>query len=58
MPWSTSLVVDEPSGEQVIRRPQRTDAIGASLREAFGTGASLPEDMTSLVVKLDNIRAR
>jgi hypothetical protein len=53
MPWSTSLVVDEPSGEQIVRLPRRTDTIGASLREAFGTGTGLPDDMISLLGKLD-----
>ena len=58
MTWSTNLVVDKPSGEQVIRRPQQTDAIGASLREAFAAGAGLPEDMAAQLRHLDRERTR
>jgi hypothetical protein len=53
MQWSNSLMIDKPSGEQVVRRPRCTDAIGTSLREGFGTGPSIPEDMLLLLGKLD-----
>jgi hypothetical protein len=42
-------------GEQVVRRPRATDAIGAALRGAFGCPA-LPEDMARLVRRLDRTR--
>ena len=58
MTLSTNLVVDKPSGEQIVRRPRRTDAIGASLREAFAAGAGIPEDMAALLSKLDRVRSR
>ena len=58
MTWSANLLIDKPSGEQVVRRPRRTDAIGAALREAFAIGAGLPDDMGALLRKLDRARRR
>ena len=41
--------------EQVVRRPQPTDAVGAALRGAFDC-RTLPEDMTRLLRLLDRGR--
>ena len=53
MPWSISLVVDDPAGVQKVRPPRRTDAVGASLRKVFGSAVRLPDDMAALLRKLD-----
>lgn len=39
-------------GEQVVRRPRPSDALGAALRGAFSCPA-LPADMVRLVRRLD-----
>lgn len=58
MLWSISLVIDKPSGEQVVARPRCTDAVGAALREGFGAGIALPDDMLILLGRIDRASAR
>lgn len=51
-----TLVIETGRGEQVIRQPLATDAIGATLRDAFGTGTDLPGEMVVLLRRLDSVR--
>lgn len=39
--------------EQIVRRPCRTDAIGAALRGIYGSMVGLPPDMVGLIQRLD-----
>jgi hypothetical protein len=43
---------DRTRGEQLIRRPRATDAVGRTLRGVFGTQC-LPADMLRLIDRLD-----
>ena len=43
---------DRASGEQLIRRPRATDAVGRALRGVFATPC-LPADMMRLIERLD-----
>lgn len=58
MSWANSLVIDKANGEQVIRRPLATDAIGVALRDTFGTFTAPPDDMLKLLHRLDAPPAR
>jgi len=51
---SPTLVIDsDRGGEQVIRPPRSTDAIGGSLRAAFAIPARLPDDVRQLLHQID-----
>lgn len=51
-----TLVIDTGRGEQIVRQPLPTDAIGVTLRDAFGPGADLPSEMVILLRRLDSVR--
>ncbi|MDP1025651.1 hypothetical protein Q5H91_00355 [Sphingomonas sp. KR1UV-12] len=50
---SASLCIDRAGGEQVVRPPRPTDAVGEALRGAFPAGSGLPDDMIDLLRKLN-----
>jgi hypothetical protein len=56
MTIETSLVIDTTGGEQIVRRPRRTDTIGAILRDAFGGVRPLPGDIARLIAALERCR--
>lgn len=53
MSWSTNLMIDNGRGEQVVRRPRASDAVGSALRDSFRVGGGLPEDMLAVLRRLD-----
>lgn len=51
---SPTLVIDSgPGGEQVVRPPRPTDAIGGSLRAAFAMRSKLPDEIRHLLHQID-----
>ena len=51
--YSASLFIDR-AGEQVIRTPRASDAVGGALQTAYPLGGTtLPEEMVALLQKLD-----
>jgi hypothetical protein len=38
---------------QAVRRPRESDGVGNALRNVFGGAASLPQDLSSLVARLN-----
>lgn len=44
---------DTGRGEQIVRLPRVTDAIGAALRNAYGSPASAPDDMLAMLRRID-----
>jgi hypothetical protein len=58
MMTSASLCIERQGTEQVVRAPRPTDALGAALRNAFPTGAGLPDDWSTLLSKLDGAASR
>lgn len=53
MMTSAFLCIDRHAGEQVVRSPRPTDAVGQALRGAIPAGAGLPEDILALLTRLD-----
>lgn len=49
-----TLVIDTGKGEQIVRKPLPTDALGMTLRDAFGEGADLPNEMVVLLRRLES----
>lgn len=45
--------MNSEGGEQIVRRPHTTDALGAALRGAFGGGCPIPDDFLTVLRKLD-----
>jgi hypothetical protein len=56
MMTSASLCVERAGGEQVVRPPRPTDAVGAALRDVFPTGVGLPDDMAALLRRIGPTR--
>lgn len=45
----------DPRGGYAVRRPQATDAIGNTLRSAFGNDDSLPCDIACMLNRLKRL---
>lgn len=45
-------------GGYYVRRPRSTDALGTSLRHAFGEASRLPDEMSKSLAALDRATAR
>ncbi len=58
MTFATSLVIQRDNGEQVVRMPRATDAIGHSLRSVYGEGAGIPPQWESLLRDIDQVSRR
>ncbi|WP_332755447.1 hypothetical protein [Sphingomonas sp. LB2R24] len=53
MMYSSLTIKRETDGQQIVRRPRVTDAVGDVLRNAFGEQDGLPADMARLLRHLD-----
>ncbi|WP_162233425.1 hypothetical protein [Sphingomonas sp. Leaf38] len=53
MMYSSLTIKRETDGQQVVRRPRVTDAVGHALRNAFSEQNSVPDDMAQLLSRLD-----
>ena len=53
MTFATSLVIQRDNGEQIVRMPRATDAIGQSLRRVYGEGADIPLQWVPLLRDID-----
>ncbi len=43
----------EKEGRQIVRRPRATDVVGQALRSAFDNTPGVPDDMATLLRRLD-----
>jgi len=55
MTFATSLVIQRDNGEQIVRMPRATDAIGQSLRRVYGEGADIPPQWVPLLRDIDRV---
>ncbi len=53
MVLASSLLVDVPSGEQVVRRPRPWDAIGTLLQRVYAVRRPLPDPLARLLPRID-----
>ena len=58
MTYAFLTIKREQDGQQVVRRPRVTDVVGHSLRSAFDGCGGLPDDMASMLRRLDAIPHR
>ncbi len=58
MIFATSLVIQRDDGEQIVRMPRATDAIGQSLRSVYGEGAGIPPQWAPLLRDIDRVSRR
>lgn len=47
------LLIDRPDGEQVVRGPRRSDAIGALLQRVYAVRRVVPDAITRLLSRID-----
>ena len=54
----TAMYISTEAGgnDRIVPRPRRTDAIGATLRGAYGAALGLSAEMTRLLQRLDGVR--
>lgn len=52
------LTIKREQDGYVVRRPRLTDVVGHALRSAFDESNCLPDDMASVLRKLDTIPHR
>ena len=55
---ATSLMIQRDNGEQVVRTPRATDAVGSALRNVYGEGGGIPHDLTILLRDIDRALPR
>lgn len=58
MTYAPLIISREGDGQQVVRAPRTTDALGHALRGAFDDRAGLPDDMARLLRQMDSIPRR
>jgi hypothetical protein len=46
-------MIQRDNGEQVVRTPRATDAVGSALRNVYGEGGGIPHDLTILLRDID-----
>jgi hypothetical protein len=55
---ATDLVTQRDNGEQVVRTPRATDAVGSALRNVYGENSGIPHDLSVLLRKIDQVSYR
>jgi hypothetical protein len=55
---ATNLVIQRENGEQVVRLPRVTDAVGSALRRVYGEGGHLPHEFDRLLHDIDRVSRR
>lgn len=49
----SSLLIEKPDGEQIVRGPRSTDAIGALLQRVYAVRRAMPDMIARLVPRID-----
>jgi hypothetical protein len=55
---AANLVIQRDNGEQVVRMPRATDAVGSALRNVYGEGGGIPHDLAMLLRDIDRASQR